>query len=155
LIDTKLYRAGIVAVVTRADGKVLFCQRADYSDSWQFPQGGIEEGESAEQALYRELLEELGNNKCRLLRRAPRPTLYRWPPHKKPKKSGPHAATRVGQAMTWFLCEYEPGQTPDLAHSDGTFTDWKWVDPEEALNGIVEWKRESFREGMAMLLSKT
>src|SRR5687767_13981343 len=52
------FRAGVVAVVRRADGRVLAFERADLPGQWQLPQGGLDRGESPEQAAWRELEEE-------------------------------------------------------------------------------------------------
>ena len=55
----KKYRSNAGVVVFRGDGKVLFCKRLDnYVKNWQFPQGGIDKGETAEHAAFRELKEE-------------------------------------------------------------------------------------------------
>jgi putative (di)nucleoside polyphosphate hydrolase len=54
------YRPNVAAIIRRPDGRVLICRRSDYPESWQFPQGGVDEGETLEQALTRELWEEIG-----------------------------------------------------------------------------------------------
>ncbi len=59
IIDCEL-RWGIIAVIIDESGKVLLFERSDRLDSWQFPQGGIKSGETPEQALFRELEEEVG-----------------------------------------------------------------------------------------------
>ena len=53
------YRRSVLAVFVRADGKVLLGKRSDLG-VWQFPQGGIDPGESEVEALYREMKEEIG-----------------------------------------------------------------------------------------------
>ena len=65
------FRAGVVAVVRRSDGQVMAFERADAPGAWQLPQGGIESGETPEQAAWRELREETGPDEPR---RAPRRT---------------------------------------------------------------------------------
>ena len=51
----KRYRPNVAAILQRGDGCVLIGQRADYPESWQFPQGGIDAGESPEDAARREI----------------------------------------------------------------------------------------------------
>ncbi|WP_444915757.1 8-oxo-dGTP diphosphatase MutT [Microbulbifer sp. TRSA007] len=51
-----------VGVVTRGDGKILIARRPDHlhmGGRWEFPGGKVEAGESVQEALYRELLEEV------------------------------------------------------------------------------------------------
>ena len=52
------YRLNAGIVVFNRQGKVLLCRRKGWPDAWQFPQGGIDTGETAEQAAVRELREE-------------------------------------------------------------------------------------------------
>ena len=75
------FRAGVVAVVRRADGQVMAFERADAPGAWQLPQGGIEPGETPEQAVWRELWEEtgLGPRDVRLVEQPPHWTIYEWP----------------------------------------------------------------------------
>ena len=61
MIDKEGYRPNVGIVLCNSAGQVLWARRIG-QNSWQFPQGGIKEGESAESAMYRELDEELGLN---------------------------------------------------------------------------------------------
>ena len=60
MIDSDGFRANVGIVVANDHGQVLWARRVGGRDAWQFPQGGINRDESPEQALYRELLEEVG-----------------------------------------------------------------------------------------------
>ena len=59
MIDQEGYRPNVGIVILNDNNKVLWAKRAT-EDAWQFPQGGINEGESLEEAMYRELMEEVG-----------------------------------------------------------------------------------------------
>ena len=59
MIDKEGYRANVGIVVCNNKKKVLWAKRAN-EDAWQFPQGGINEGESPKEAMFRELKEEVG-----------------------------------------------------------------------------------------------
>lgn len=54
-----LFRPSVAAIVQDKAGRILICERKDFPGTWQFPQGGIEPGESIEEALAREIREEL------------------------------------------------------------------------------------------------
>lgn len=138
------YRPGVVLVFQRReDGRVLFCERADHPGVFQFPQGGIEEGETPEQAFWRELREELGVSAARILAVAPELTRYEWPA---PMRRADD--TRVGQEHRWFLAEFLPGVAPNWSQSDGSFRGSEWVLPSEVVARTIEWKRASVRAGL-------
>ena len=59
MIDSDGFRLNVGIVICNPKGQLLWAKRIGQS-SWQFPQGGIKENESAEEALYRELEEEVG-----------------------------------------------------------------------------------------------
>jgi putative (di)nucleoside polyphosphate hydrolase len=136
------FRRGIVAVLRNQEGLLLLCERADHPGAWQFPQGGIEPGESPGQAFLRELEEELGNGACRVLREGDSWARYEWP---QPGRDG-----KLGQEQRWFLGEFVRG-APELGKSDGSFRAWKWVSVGEALAAVVDWKRPAYRVGLASI----
>ena len=94
------FRAGVVTVVQRSDGKVLAFERTDRADQWQLPQGGIENGESPKQAAWRELGEETGLDErhVRFVREHDEWTVYTWP--KAMRNIWP--ATFLFVALTWL-----------------------------------------------------
>ena len=143
------FRHGIVAVIINEAGQVLMAERSDHPGSWQFPQGGVEDGESEAQAVHREIAEELGLFRCEILKTSAKRTHYKWPGHK-PTPRG-YERGNVGQEQTWFLLRIRDGATPDLAQSDGCFRAWKWESPEKVLDQTIEWKREAFKRGLEML----
>ena len=59
-LPAERYRPCVAALLQNAAGMILICERRDFAESWQFPQGGIDAGESPREALVRELMEELG-----------------------------------------------------------------------------------------------
>ena len=135
-------RNGIVAVLINEAGLVLMAERSDALGSWQFPQGGVENGESETQAFFRELGEELGNDSCEILKTGAHKIAYLWP---KPGRD------YDGQDQTWFLARFRMGEEPHLAESDGCFRAWKWEDPAKVLEQTLDWKRAAFREGLVLL----
>ena len=65
--DKREYRRNVAIVVVNHAGLVLACHRSDSTGIWQIPQGGIEEGESDEEAMHRELEEEIGTSDVDIL----------------------------------------------------------------------------------------
>ncbi len=53
------YRPNVAAILQNSDGHILICERSDIPGAWQFPQGGVDPGETDIQALEREMMEEL------------------------------------------------------------------------------------------------
>jgi putative (di)nucleoside polyphosphate hydrolase len=143
----KPYRDCVVAVIKDERGQVLAGERTDAKGAWQLPQGGIDPGESAEEALFRELREEIGTDALHIIRRLPEQVRYDFPPG---MDSGP-ARNYRGQQQTWFLLQLLPEGRPDLAQSDGEFQDIKWAQPQDLVGGIVPWKREAYRAGLQAL----
>ena len=140
-------RPGVVGVIQNERGEICLCERADRPGIWQFPQGGLEPGEAPEHALLRELAEELGTDRVRILRRSQDTTFYTWPPHRR--------AGRVnhfdGQEHTWFLCEFLPGAGPRLECSDGSFRAFEWCRADRVVERNVDWKRPSMSTGLRQL----
>ena len=135
------FRAGVVAVVRRGDGLVLAFERADVPGAWQLPQGGIESGETPEQAAWRELGEEtgLGPPDVRLVGVHDGWTVYQWPEGVRHKKG------RLGQVHRWFF--FEPVRDPIRPRPDGReFRDWTWMTPERLIADVVEFRKPSYEE---------
>ncbi len=143
----KPYRDCVVAVISNDRGQLLAGERSDQVGAWQLPQGGIDAGESAEQALFRELREEIGTDRLKVQRKLPHLIRYEFPAE---MIAGPAIIYR-GQQQTWFLMELLPDGLPNLELSDGEFQGLKWISAVELLEGIVAWKRSAYREGLVAL----
>ena len=62
------YRPGVGIMLVNNDSKVFVGKRIDTkADAWQMPQGGIDEGEHPDIAAMRELREEIGTNKIKII----------------------------------------------------------------------------------------
>ena len=94
------YRPNVAGLFTSTDGRILVCERIDHRDSWQFPQGGVDEGEPLDAAFAREMEEELGlrPEHYQVLKHGDG-YRYEFPQqHRRFKKY-------VGQEQTYFLCQ--------------------------------------------------
>ncbi len=136
------FRAGVVAVVRRSDGEVMAFERSDAPGAWQLPQGGIESGETPEQAVWRELWEETGltRHDVRLVEQAPHWTVYEWP-------EGMRTSERIGQAHRWFF--FEPIGDEIAPRPDGSeFTDWRWMRAADLIECVVEFRRGPYAQAL-------
>jgi len=120
---SKRYRPNVAAIIRRVDGCLLIGQRSDFPESWQFPQGGIDRGETPEDAIRREVLEEVGIA----------PEAYDLGPKRGPYRyefpNGPDRRGFHGQEQWYFLCDLREAQTPepDLTQTCGEFAAVRWV----------------------------
>ncbi len=138
---TDQYRRNVGIVLCNSKNSVLWCERADLRGQWQFPQGGIEEGESIIEAAKRELAEETSVSSTEVVAVIDTPLKYDFPPkvaerfHKK------------GQAMNWVLFRFVGSESEiNLQTKEPEFRNWKWVDIDEALQKIVEFKKGVYLE---------
>jgi putative (di)nucleoside polyphosphate hydrolase len=120
------YRPNVAAIVRDVAGKILVCERADRAGAWQFPQGGVEDGETHEQALVRELFEEisLGADDVRVvLRKGPYRYLY---------PSGLKKRGFNGVEQIYFLVELTSLSSKiNVATAHPEFRGVKWIVPEQ------------------------
>lgn len=148
LIDAEGYRANVGIVIINDRGQVFWARRFG-QHSWQYPQGGVDEGESAEQTMYRELYEEVGLKPEHVKIVA---TTKHWLRYKLPKRLIRHESLPVciGQKQKWFLLKLTaPESAVDLLHSNHPeFDDWRWVSYWYPVRQVVSFKREVYRKVM-------
>lgn len=148
MIDAQGYRANVGIVLCNSSGQLLWCKRCG-QDAWQFPQGGISEKETLEDALYRELQEETGLSACdvEIVARSKNWMKYRLPPHLIRKHSFPRC---IGQKQRWFLLRMLGDESRiDLEHSDSPeFDGWTWVDYWQPVNEVIFFKRNVYRRAL-------
>ena len=138
------YRRSIVAVITNEAGKLLVGERTKVLGAWQFPQGGIEEGETPQEAFTRELLEEVGCNQVEILKVLPDEISYDFPPGLNARVS----LNYRGQTQVWFYGRFHKDHTFDLAKSDDEFVRIKWASVQEIMESVAPWKRDCYLAGL-------
>ncbi len=121
--DKPRFRVGVGAVLYTDTGHILVFNRTDNPALWQFPQGGMDAGESYEDTLWRELYEETAISKDMIESVTPYPdwTLYEYPPHLHTEMG-----SVLGQVHRWYFLRLKTGTTPDLeAATDKEFSNWQ------------------------------
>jgi len=143
----KPYRPCVVAAIVRKDGHLLVGERANQPGAWQLPQGGIDEGESPEQAVLREVREETGTSSVTILSKASQSICYDFPPEMTTNIS----EVFRGQEQWWFCLELHSNGKLDLALSDGEFVNLDWRSPRDVLEGVISWKKIAYQRGFRQL----
>ncbi|MEY4631964.1 MAG: hypothetical protein RIQ81_2084 [Pseudomonadota bacterium] len=141
------FRQSVVGVFINDEGKVLLGERSDAPGAWQLPQGGVDPGESHDQAIVREMREELGVNGFDIIRRATEMCSYEFPP----TLPAGIAKNFRGQEQQWYLLRFQDHKFPDLAAADGEFRAVAWQPVTAAIDGVIEWKRDCYRKGFRLL----
>ena len=148
MIDFDGYRPNVGIVICNRKGQVLWAKRYG-QNSWQFPQGGINDNESAEQAMYRELYEEIG------LQPKDVKVLYaskHWLRYKLPKRllrydSKPMC---IGQKQRWFLLQLVGDEKNINMNTTKSpeFDGWRWVSFWYPVRQVVSFKKDVYRKAM-------
>lgn len=148
VIDSDGYRSNVGIVISNQAGQVLWARRIG-QHSWQFPQGGINAGESPEQAMYRELYEEVGLKPENVTIVA---TSRSWLRYRLPKRLIREGTNPVciGQKQRWFLLRLTSSDdTVNLgASGHPEFDEWRWVSYWYPVRQVVSFKREVYRKAM-------
>jgi putative (di)nucleoside polyphosphate hydrolase len=150
-IDAQGFRANVGIVLIRDSGEVFLGSRSD-GRGWQFPQGGVRQDESPEEALFRELHEEvgLGEADVELLAGTQRWLRYRLPRHFVRHRSRPLC---IGQKQRWFLLRMIGGD--DRLRFDATskpeFDSWRWVDYWSPVREVIYFKRLVYARALGEL----
>ena len=143
------YRRGVGAVLFNPDGLVFAGRRKGvHSGSWQMPQGGIDEGESPQQAVMRELKEETGTDKAKIISES-----RGWLTYDLPDDLIGIAwdGQFRGQTQKWFALEFM-GFDKDIninAHDEPEFYKWRWLEINELPGMIVPFKRQLYKDIIA------
>lgn len=148
MIDDDGYRPNVGIVICNKQGQVLWARRFG-QHSWQFPQGGINPGETPEQAMFRELFEEVG-----LSRKDVRILGYtrNWLRYKLPKRlvRWDTKPVCIGQKQKWFLLQLLSSEADINMQRSGTpeFDGWRWVSYWYPVRQVVSFKRDVYRRVM-------
>ncbi len=151
--DPALYRPCAGLMIANAEGRVFVGKRIDTKegDWWQMPQGGVDPGEDADEAAYRELFEETGipRGKVEIVARSERELFYDLPAELNGKLWG---GRYVGQRQSWFLMRFA-GVDADIdlnAHDPAEFNAFRWIEPAQLPDLIIPFKRPVYEAVLEM-----
>ena len=151
MIDKEGYRANVGIVVCNNKKKVLWGKRTN-EDAWQFPQGGINEGESPKEAMFRELKEEVGlePSHVEIIART-----KDWLRYDVPKNwiRRDWRDRYKGQKQIWFLLRLT-GRDSDVSLKNTKkpeFDAWRWDDFWSPVDQIIDFKRDVYEQALKEL----
>jgi len=150
-IDSEGYRANVGIILSNEEGRLLLAGRIG-SKGWQFPQGGLMQGESAEEAMFRELKEEIGLDAqdVQILG-----STEDWLRYRLPQKYMRHGSVPlcIGQKQRWFILklvsseenlQLDACETPE-------FDRWRWVEFWRPVNEVIYFKRRVYARALQEL----
>jgi len=150
VIDRDGFRANVGIVLMHREQ--VFLGRRTGGRGWQFPQGGMRSGESLEQALYRELEEEIGidESAVELIGRTERWLRYRLPSRYVRRNQHPVC---IGQKQRWLLLRLKQTEAAfDLRRtSEPEFDQWRWVPYWDPVKEVIYFKRPVYVRALTEL----
>ena len=151
MLDREGFRPNVGIVLLNQRNQVFWGKRLR-SHSWQFPQGGIKHGETPEQAMYRELHEEVGltTEHVRILARTRDWLRYEVPDRFIRREARGHYR---GQKQIWFLLQLT-GRDSDMnlrATSHPEFDAWRWNEYWTPLEVVIDFKRDVYHNALREL----
>ena len=146
-MNDRPYRPAAGVMLLNSEGKVFVAQRLDSTlEAWQMPQGGLDEGEEAEQGALRELQEETGISPdlVEIVARHGEELYYDLPEDLAGKL---WKGRWRGQRQTWFLARFLGTDSDvDIATAEPECRAWKWSDPADLPAMIVPFKKRLYEE---------
>ena len=137
------YRPCVGLALLNAEGRVFMGQRRDSQlEAWQMPQGGIDAGETPEQAAFREMREEIGTANAAIIAEVPGWHHYDLPPEWQGKLWG---GGYIGQRQKWFVLRFLGTDTDiNIDTAEPEFRAWRWVPLADVASLIVPFKRDLY-----------
>ncbi|CAA7621140.1 RNA pyrophosphohydrolase [Magnetospirillum sp. LM-5] len=142
------YRLGVGLVLFNAEGLVFTARRIDTKEpAWQFPQGGIDEGEEPLEAALREMKEEIGTDKAEVIAESRDWISYDLPPDLADKV---WKGRFRGQKQKWYALKFLGSDADiDIDTEHPEFSEWRWMKLAEVPALIVPFKRSLYDQVVA------
>ena len=138
------YRSCVGMMILNDTNKILVGRRLDHpSGFWQMPQGGIDEDENPEEAVWREMEEEIGTNNAKLIKISDQWINYEIP--KETLITLPWGNKYIGQTQKWFAFKFLGTDNEiNVNTKNPEFSEWKWAKIETIEDNIVPFKRKVY-----------
>ena len=141
---TDNYRRCVGMMIVNEKNEILVGKRLDHpSGHWQMPQGGIDENENPEKAVWREMLEEIGTNNATMIKES-----NQWINYKIPTETLatlPWGDIYVGQTQKWFAFRFNGNDNEiNVETENAEFSEWKWSNYNLLVENIVPFKRNTY-----------
>lgn len=153
MLDADGFRPNVGIIVMNGNGQLFWAKRVG-QDGWQFPQGGIDDGETAESAMFRELYEEIGlrESDVEVVAVTNGWLKYKLPEHLRRNKK-PQC---IGQKQKWYLLKLVTEGDPFKfdCSTKAEFDGWQWVSYWYPLANVVSFKRDVYRKALLELVNK-
>ena len=154
MLDRDGYRPNVGIIIANLRNQVFWGKRV-HQHAWQFPQGGIQSGETPLQAMYRELEEEIGLLRAhvRILGRTREWLRYEVPEKWMRRARDGAGGCYRGQKQIWYLLRMV-GRDCDVrlrASGHPEFDAWRWHDYWVPLETVIDFKREVYRQALIEL----
>lgn len=151
IIDRAGYRLNVGIIIVNESDRLFWGKRAGH-DAWQFPQGGLAAGETAVEAMYRELREEVGLERedVEIIGVTKRWLNYRLPKQYLRLNSKPLV---IGQKQKWYLLKLVSNEQKirlDLSDSP-EFDSWRWIDYHEPKEHVIFFKKQVYSQALKEL----
>ena len=143
-MNNENYRKCVGIMIINNNKEILVGKRLDHpSGFWQMPQGGIDEKENPQDAVWREMIEEIGTNKAKLIKISNQWISYDIP--QETLKTLPWGHKYKGQTQKWFAFQFT-GDDSDInvGTENPEFSEWKWTKYDSLVNNIVPFKRKVY-----------
>ena len=152
MLDREGFRPNVGIILLNQRNQVFWGKRIR-THSWQFPQGGIKHGETPEQAMFRELHEEVGLTARPCAHRRAHARLAALRGARRTSSGATPAATTAGQKQIWFLLQLT-GRDSDMnlrATDHPEFDAWRWNEYWVPLDVVIEFKRDVYQMALTEL----
>ncbi len=141
-----IIRKNAALIILNSENKVLVGKRRDIENAWQLPQGGVDDGESFTEAMWRELFEETGftDDDCEIITNS-LPITYILPDEIRFKRGFD------GQEQIYFLLRYISEKEPLI---NDEFEAFAWLEPADVIDKSASFKKNSYILAFNQLLGE-
>ena len=143
--ETKTYRPHVAAIILSPKYpltcELFIASRTDIKNAGQFPQGGIDKSETPQEALFRELKEEIGTDEVDIIAEYPEWISYDFP-HQIVKKMYPYD----GQIQKYFLVRLQEESKININTKEPEFDAYKFVEVKDLFDYITYFKRPVYKQ---------